>query len=405
MLETTNSTPCAPPMIHIFSERCIGCKLCERACLFGGITVSGKTPMLTDQCTGCGVCITVCPKQALAAAEHKEVLQHSNLDAYRGILIIAEQREGVLHTVSCELTAAARQLADQRGTQVSAALLGQGISGLAERLVAHGADTVYIADAPFLQRYRTLPYSRILSSLIAELRPEIVLCGATTIGRDLAPRLANHFRTGLTADCTGLAIDRDGTLLQTRPAFGGNIMATITTPRHRPQMATVRPGVLQPQPVRSGSGVIVPLTVTEEPSDDAVQILKTMPKDKPAVSLEQAQVIVAGGRGLGDGKNFTLLQELAQVLNAEIGASRGAVDLGWIGHEHQVGQTGKTVRPKIYIACGISGAVQHLAGMQASDIIIAINNDPYAPIFQTAHFGLVGDVHVIVPELIHQLRQ
>ncbi|MCX8044466.1 MAG: FAD-binding protein [Desulfobacterota bacterium] len=391
-------------MIAIFAEKCIGCRLCERACLFGGIAVSGKTPTLTDQCTGCGACVSICPKGALVADKAQPGQIH-HLEAYRGIFVIVEQRSGVLQPVSCELITAARRLADIRGVPLSAVLLGNNISRHALTLVAHGADTVYIADAPFLEHYRTLPYVRILTELIASKTPEIVLLGATTIGRDLAPRLANHFRTGLTADCTDLSIDNDGTLLQTRPAFGGNIMATITTPLHRPQMATVRPGVFTAEPIRTGQGEIVHIPVTECSVDNVVEIVRIEPKQKPAVSLEQAQVIVAGGRGIGEGKYFAMLEELAHLLNGEVGASRGAVDLGWIGHEHQVGQTGKTVRPRIYIACGISGAVQHLAGMQSSDIIIAINNDPHAPIFQSAHIGLLGDVHAIVPEIIRQLRQ
>lgn len=391
-------------MITAFLEKCIGCKLCERACLFGGITVAGKSPKLTELCTGCGICIDVCPKGALQADTPSQHHGHY-LERYRGILVIAEQREGSLQKVSCEIVATARQLADARNVEVSAILLGSDIADLASSLVACGADTVYIADAPFLHRYRTQPYVRILSQFIATQKPEIVLVGATTIGRDLAPRLANYFRTGLTADCTGLAIDGDGILLQTRPAFGGNIMATIITPFHRPQMATVRPGVLSAESVKSGIGTIIQLSVSEDPADNLVQILRIVPKEKISASLEHAQVIVSGGRGLGDRKNFAMLQELAQLLGGELGASRGAVDLGWIGHEHQVGQTGKTVRPRIYIACGISGAVQHLAGMQDSDIIVAINNDPHAPIFQAAHFGLVGDLQVIVPELIRQLQR
>ncbi len=263
---------------------------------------------------------------------------------------------------------------------------------------------MFISEAPFLADYRTVPFQRIVAELVQEHKPEIILFGATTMGRDLAPRLANRFRTGLTADCTGLEISDEGLLLQTRPAFGGNIMATIATPNHRPQMATVRPGVMQPIPSEKRKGGTVRFETQKHASDDLVEIIKTVKKEKSSVSIDKADVIVSGGRGLGDPQNFKLLEDLAQALSGQVGASRAAVDLGWIAHDHQVGQTGKTVRPRLYIACAISGAVQHLAGMQSSDVIVAINKDPHAPIFQVANFVLVGDFKRIVPELIEQLK-
>lgn len=391
-------------MVTLIPEKCIGCRLCERACLFGGISVSGKTPALTDQCTGCGACVDVCAAGAIIASETQTGPEYKQ-ETYRGVWVIAEQRDGQLQSVTVELLGKARELAATRSTGVAAVLLGSGITGLGRKLMQQGADRVFIAEAPFLARYRTLPYARILAGLIETHKPEIVLYGATTMGRDLAPRLANRFRTGLTADCTGLAIADDGILLQTRPAFGGNIMATITTPLHRPQMATVRPGVMQPGVSTGCKGEVISVAVSEDPSDNLVRILKTVKKEKSPVSLERAQVIVSGGRGVADRKNFKMLQDLARLLDGEVGASRGAVDLGWIAHDHQVGQTGKTVRPRIYIACGISGAVQHLAGMQSSDVIIAINKDPHAPILQVAHFALIGDMHKIIPALIQQLQK
>ena len=391
-------------MIQLIPEKCIGCKLCVKACLFGGIAVDGKVPRLTDSCTGCGACVDVCRVNAIIASGEKTG-PVCDLAAYKGIWVLAEQHEARLHSVTLELLGKARELADARGADVTAVLLGSRIAALGAELFSHGADRVFAADAPFLAQYRTAPYERVLAGLIAEHKPEIILIGATTLGRDLAPRLANRFKTGLTADCTGLEIGPDGGLLQTRPAFGGNIMATIATPNHRPQMATVRPGVMQAKPCDGKKGITTPVAVSEEPGDGLVRILKTLAREKSAVSLEKAEVIVSGGRGMGEPKNFKLLEELARLLSGEVGASRAAVDLGWLPHEHQVGQTGKTVKPRIYIACGISGAVQHLAGMQTSDIIIAINRDPAAPIFQAATFGLVGDALKIIPELINRLNR
>lgn len=391
-------------MITLVPEACIGCRLCVKACLFGGIRVDAKTPVLTDQCTGCGACVPLCKAGAIVSSGAARDPIHM-LALYKGIWVIAEQREGRIQPVTLELLGKARDLADIRSTKLSAVLLGDGIKNLSHELIRHGADTVFIADAPLLGRYRTIPYERVLAGLIEKHRPEVILLGATTTGRDLAPRLANRFRTGLTADCTGLELSDDSMLLQTRPAFGGNIMATIYTPRHRPQMATVRPGVMEAKVFPDKKGETVRVEVCEEPSDSLVEILKTVAKGESAACLEKAEVIISGGRGLGDPKNFSMLEKLAQILEGQVGASRAAVDMGWISHDHQVGQTGKTVRPRIYIACGISGAVQHLAGMQSSDIIIAINKDPHAPVFQAATYALVGDVHKIIPELIAQLEE
>jgi len=353
----------------------------------------------------CGVCVDMCKAGAIRAAGRKPG-PLCDTSSYHGIWVIAEQRGGLVQPVTLELLGKARELAQIRRTDVAAVVLGPAGKKLAQVLIQHGADRVFVAAAPFLRRYRTIPYERIIAGLIEKHRPEIVLLGATTMGRDLAPRLANRFKTGLTADCTGLEIaSDDGTLLQTRPAFGGNIMATITTPLHRPQMATVRPGVMQAAAVSDRQGATISVRASKKKSDDLVAILRTQKKESSRVALGKAEVIVSGGRGLGDPGKFTLLEELAHVLAGQVGASRAVVDMGWISHEHQVGQTGKTVRPRLYFACGISGAVQHLAGMQDSDIIVAINKDPHAPIFQVATFGLVGDFSRIVPELINQLKQ
>ncbi len=391
-------------MITLIPEHCVACKKCVKVCPFGAIQLEGKTPRLNDRCTGCGACVDACRFAAIALTG-AQTAGTRNLAAFTGIWVIAEQRNGIIQTVTLELLGKARELARQRSTKVTALILGSRIANRSPLLFQHGADRVLIAEAPFLRRYRTLPYARIISELIVTHKPEIVLFGATTIGRDLAPRVANKLSTGLTADCTDLSISaEDGTLLQTRPAFGGNIMATIACPRHRPQMATVRPGVMQSQFIADHAGECVRVAVREKPGDSLVDIIKTVKKPRSTVALEKAQIIISGGRGLGAAENFKLIKRLAKALDAEIGASRAVVDLGWIHHDHQVGQTGKTVRPTLYIACGISGAVQHLAGMQSSDIIVAINSDPQAPIIQVAHFSLIGDLNRIIPELIHQLQ-
>ena len=391
-------------MIKLVLEKCIAGKLCEKACLFGGIRIENKLPILTDFCTNCGACVDVCKVGAIESTGTKKKPVH-NLKIYKDIFVIAEQREGVLQPVTLELLGKARELADIRGVSVSVILIGDKVRNLSDILIQHGADIVFISEAKFLNFYRTIPYERTISGIIEEHKPEVILIGATTFGRDLAPRIANRFRTGLTADCTGLEMSDDGLLLQTRPAFGGNIMATITTPGHRPQMATVRPGVMSANSFSRRKGQIVNISAVETDGDNWVEILSRIKKKKRGVLLEKAEVIVSGGRGTGDPKNFMMLEKLASLFSGQVGASRAVVDLGWIGHDHQVGQTGKTVKPRIYFACGISGAVQHLAGMQSSDIIIAINKDPQAPIFQMAHFCLVGDMHKIVPELISQFQK
>jgi caffeyl-CoA reductase-Etf complex subunit CarE len=390
-------------MINLLPEKCIACSLCVKACLFSGIRLDGKVPVLTEHCTGCGACVEVCRVGAIVS-EGKPA-PPPDLDSYRDIWVIAEQQDTGVHPVSFELLGKARELAQIRDCRVAAVLAGSGVGAIAQELIAAGADSVYLADAPFLYPYRTRPHERIIGALIEEHKPEIVLIGATCMGRDLAPRLANRFKTGLTADCTGLMIDaQDGCLLQTRPAFGGNIMATIITAHHRPQMATVRPGVMQAVHDAGRSGTVVAVEAAADAADDCVQVLKTIAKPGTGVQLEKAPVIVSGGRGLQGPDNFKMLGDLAALLGGQVGASRAAVELGWIEHPHQVGQTGKTVKPRLYIACGISGAIQHLAGMQQADVIVAINRDPYAPILKIAHFALIGDVHKIVPELIAQLK-
>lgn len=331
------------------------------------------------------------------------------------VLVFAEVHHDEIADVSLELVTKAKSLAEQLGGRVGAVLLGNSVESLADELFAYGCDDVYLAEDQRLKHYSTLPYAHLISNLIQEEQPDIALFGATTLGRDLAPRVASTLKVGLTADCTDLQIgeheDRrnDKTyhdlLYQIRPAFGGNIIATIINPETRPQMATVREGVMKlGEPSNGADGNLVRLDT--DLSDDlfAVDVLESY-RAKPKVDLKGANIIVSGGAGVGSRENFSLIQELADVLGAEVGASRAAVDGGFIDKPHQVGQTGTTVRPKLYIACGISGAVQHRAGMQDAGTIVAINTDPEAPIFKLAHYGIVGDLNDVIPMLIKAYKE
>lgn len=330
-----------------------------------------------------------------------------NINDYKGVWIFAEQREGKILNVSLELLGEGRKIADKLKVELTAVLLGDKLDSLSKELVEHGADNVLAVEDKFLSVYTTEVYTRVITELINEKKPEIVLIGATTIGRDLAPRLAGRVKTGLTADCTSLDVDEENfNLLMTRPAFGGNIMATIVCTKHRPQMSTVRPGVMLKAKFNPNkTGQVEKVSFKLEEQDSNTQVIDIIKKAKQQVSLEAAEVIVSGGRGLGNKEGFELLKKLADVLGGEVGSSRGSVDAGWIEQTHQVGQTGKTVRPTIYIACGISGAIQHLAGMNSSDCIIAINKDKDAPIFNVAHYGIVGDLYEVVPNLIKSLEK
>jgi electron transfer flavoprotein alpha subunit len=385
-------------------EKCTGCGTCVFACPFGAIEVVDGKAKVYDSCVDCGACVDQCPEAALFIGER--VAGGVRVQDYRNVWVFAEQRDGTLTKVSHQLMGKARQLADTLGTMAEAVLLGHNVELLAQELIADGADVVYLAEAPMLEHYRTDAYAKVLSDLIEEKKPEIVLFGATTVGRDLAPRISQRIYTGLTADCTGLDIDEsERLLLQTRPAFGGNIMATIVCPHHRPQMSTVRPGVMptpKPDPDRQGTVERVVVDAAEE--DLNVKILQVVKEARRRVDLEDARIIVSGGRGVGGPEGFEVIEELAEALGGEVGSSRAAVDAGWIDKEHQVGQTGKTVHPELYVACGISGAIQHQAGMKEAKFIVAINKDPGAPIFQIADVGIVGDLFRVVPELVKQLK-
>lgn len=324
---------------------------------------------------------------------------------YQDILVFIEQREGILQRVSLELLGKARELADQTDQKVIAVLVGNNVETLVDELYHYGADKVVMSEHRLLELYMTDYYTKVVAEIINEEKPEICLFGATTIGRDLAPRIAARIKTGLTADCTTLEIDEETKkLLMTRPAFGGNIMATIICPDHFPQMSTVRPGVMQMIEKDNGRvGELVIHKAVLEDLQDSIRILEVVKAIKAKKNIEDANILISAGRGIGKKENLELLENLAESLGGVLSGSRAIVDLGWIDHNSQVGQTGKTVRPDLYIACGISGAIQHLAGMEDSGLIIAINKDSKAPIFQVADIGIVGDLEKVIPELTKKL--
>lgn len=338
-------------------------------------------------------------------SEKKQETKEATIKEGEEVWVFAEQRNGHISRVVLELLAKAIELASVLNVKVGAVLACETDSNLSKELIAYGADKVYLIEDPLLKNYKTDFYTKTISELIKKEKPQIMIYGATNIGRDLGPRIAQRITTGLTADCTGLDIDDDNLLIQTRPAFGGNIMAQIKCPDHRPQMSTVRPGIfkmLDKDDSRKGEVVNVSSNITEK--DSITKVIEIIKSKKKKVNLEEANIIISGGRGLCDKSNFELVEELASLIGAEVGASRAVVDAGWIAKDHQVGQTGKTVRPKVYIACGISGAIQHRAGMQNSDIIVAINKDPNAMIFSIADYGIVADVKQFLPALINELK-
>lgn len=330
-----------------------------------------------------------------------------NLSDYKGILVFAEQRDCVIQNVGLELIGEAKKLAAKLNVTVTAALIGYEVEGLAQNLIEYGADKVVVVDNELLKQYDTEAYAQALKAIIDDKKPEIVLLGATTLGRDLAPRVSSRLATGLTADCTKLEIDDETKVFgMTRPAFGGNLMATIVCPNHRPQMATVRPGVMQKLPKEEGNkGEIEVLPVTIDTSKIKVKILDVVKETAKKVDITEAKILVSGGRGVGSKENFKNLEAVASKIGATVSASRAAVDAGFIEQSRQVGQTGKTVRPNIYFACGISGAIQHMAGMEESEYIIAINKDKDAPMFGIADLGIVGDVNKVLPLLAEELAK
>ena len=390
--------------VRVIEEKCIGCSICQKNCPFDAISMENDKAVIKDNCTACGACVEVCPVNAIEKQEEER--SGVDISLYKGVWVFAEQREGKLLNVAVELMGEGRKIADKLGVELTAVLLGNKLDDVAEKLVKYGADKVLYVDNELLNVYTTDAYTKVISELVNDRKPEIILIGATNIGRDLGPRLSARLGTGLTADCTRLEIDEeDNKLLQTRPAFGGNLMATIVCPNHRPQMSTVRPGVMEKaQYDEARQGKIEIIDVDLNKSDIKAEVIEVVKSGKSEVALEEAPIIVSGGRGLGTKENFELVDKLAKKLGGVVGASRAIVDEGWIEHSHQVGQTGKTVRPKLYVACGISGAIQHLAGMQEADCIVAINKNLDAPIFKIADFGIVGDVNEIIPAIIEALE-
>jgi len=393
--------------ISIIIEKCTGCTLCVKACPFDAIRIMDKKASIDlHKCTLCGACKDTCKFKAVLLEKTPAKCELPDIKDYKGIWVFIEQKNGRVQSVSYELLGKAQELAKKLNCQVSGVLIGNKLEDQLDELGFCGADNIYLVEAPELANFQDEPYTNSIVEVIRKYKPEIFLCGATNIGRSLISRVAINIKAGLTADCTGLDIDPvKKILLQTRPAFGGNIMATIISPNYRPQMATVRHKVFAPMAAdKKRKGKVIRGSFDSSLYVSRTKLLDIIDEIESTVNLSEADIIVSGGRGMGGPENFKLLEELAHVLGAAVGSSRAAVDSGWIPYSHQVGQTGRTVAPKIYIACGISGQIQHLVGMQSSKIIIAVNKDPEAPIFKVATYGIVGDLFEIVPALTQAFK-
>ena len=393
--------------ISVDKKTCTGCSLCKGACLYDAIEIADKKAAIGENCVFCGACLDACKYDSIEITGLKD--EEKDFSGYSGVWVYLEAHGEEIADVGYELLSEGRKLADKLGVSLSAVAIGNNIEKNALDSFKYGSDRLYLLDSPLFSNNLDDIFAKVLVQIISKYKPEIFLAGATWFGRTLVPKVAAILKTGLTADCTGLAIDdQKKILLQTRPTFGGNILATIITRNSRPQMATIRPHVMEKKEISEAKedhkDKIEYINIDEKKFKTGYKLIGTETEKGESINITDFDIIVSGGRGLGGGEKFEMLKELAGLLGGVVGASRAAVDSGWISYPHQVGQTGKTVNPKIYIACGISGAIQHLAGMQTSDIVIAINKDSSAPIFKIANYGIVGDIFEIIPMLINRIK-
>ncbi len=390
--------------IQVIEHKCVACGKCVEVCPYDAITIENDLAVINDNCTLCGACVEACPFDAIVI--EKETTEGDDLSAYSGICVYVEHKNGTMASVVPEIIGAAFRLKESLDKPIGAIVVGKNVRPIAEEVLEYGVDAVWMVDDAKIDDYAEDIQAELTARILQDKKPEIFLGGGTIIGRSLLPRVAVKLHTGLTADCTELEIEEETDLLkQTRPAFGGNIMATIVTRNFRPQMATVRHKVMEEADKIEGGpqGTIEEIDIPVP--DPTIEVLEFVEEESDAVNIVDADYIVSAGRGIKDPKNLVLVEKLAKAVGGAVGASRAVVDAGWIPYSHQVGQTGKTVNPVVYIACGISGAIQHLAGMKSSDIIVAINSDEHAPIFDVANYGIVGDLFEVVPEMIKQLSR